>query len=324
MANIRDVAERAGVGIGTVSRVLNNSGYVSAEARLKIEQAMVELEFTPNQMARNLGKQSNNLVALIVPNIGYPFFGDYIKHAEMELYMRGYKTVVCDTMQRGDREQEFLDMLRRRAVDGIIMGSHALGDEEYRKTKGPIVAMEQQLGKGIPMICSDHLKGGRLAAQRLAERGCRRVAQFIDTGVAKPADARYVTFAEFLEARDINVYEIPTNSNRLDFAFYLQAANKLFNERPQLDGFFGVDMAACAVLKVAHQRGIPVPEKLKVVGYDGSLISELGPQNITTVVQSIREIAQYSVAAVVDLIENRPRLRDEIVLDVYLHEGDTA
>jgi LacI family sucrose operon transcriptional repressor len=324
MANIRDVAERAGVGIGTVSRVLNNSGYVSAEARLKIEQAMVELEFIPNQLARNLSKQSNNLVAIIVPNIGHPFFGDYIKHAEMELYMRGYKTVVCDTMQRRDREQEFLDMLRRRVVDGIIMGSHALEDEEYRKAKGPIVAMEQRLAKGIPLICSDHRKGGRLAAQRLVERGCRQVAQFVERGVEKPANARYLAFAEFLEAKNIKVYEIPTNYNRLDFAIYLQTANKLFNEQPQIDGFFGVDLAACAVLKVAHQRGIPVPEKLKVVGYDGSMVSELGPQNITTVVQSIREIAQHSVAAVVDLIENRPRLKDETILDVYLHEGDTA
>ncbi|MDR3173802.1 MAG: LacI family DNA-binding transcriptional regulator [Treponema sp.] len=324
MANIRDVAERAGVGIGTVSRVLNNSGYVSAEARLKIEQAMAELEFTPNQMARNLGRQSNNLVAIIVPNIGHPFFGDYIKHAEMELYMRGYKTVICDTMQRRDREQEFLDMLRRRAVDGIIMGSHALEDEEYRKAKGPIVSMEQRLGRGIPMICSDHRKGGRLAAQRLAERGCRRVAQFVEKGVEKPADERHLAFAEYLEAKNIEVYEIPTNYNRLDFAIYLQTANKLFNEQPQIEGFFGVDLAACAVLKVAHQRGIPVPEKLKVVGYDGSMVSEIGPQNITTVVQPIREIAQYSVSAVVDLIENRPRLRDETILDVYLHEGDTA
>ncbi|MDR1970635.1 MAG: LacI family DNA-binding transcriptional regulator [Treponema sp.] len=324
MANIRDVAERAGAGLGTVSRVINNSGYVSAEARLRIEKAMEELEFTPNQMARNLGRQSNNLVAIIVPNISHPFFGDYIKHAEMELYLRGYKTVVCDTMQRSDREQEFLDMLRRRAVDGIILSTHALEDEEYRKAKGPIVSMEQRLGRGIPMVCSDHPKGGRLAAQRLEERGCRYVAQFTEAGVVKPANARYVAFAEYLEARKVTVYEIPTNYNRLDFANYLEAANKLFNKQPQIDGFFGVDMAACAVLKVAHQRGIHVPEKLKVVGYDGSMITEIGPQNITAVVQPIREMAQHSVAAVVDLIENRPRLRDETILDVYLREGDTA
>jgi LacI family sucrose operon transcriptional repressor len=325
LASIKDVAKRAGVGIGTVSRVLNASGYVAKETRERIEAAIAELDFTPNQLARNFGKLRNSLVGIIVPDIAHPFFGEFIRYAEMDLYRRGYKIVVCSTSQKSDREREFLGMLKRSAVDGIITGSHSLDIEEYLSIKLPIVALDRRIGPGIPVICSDHQKGGRLAAQKLLRAGCRHIAQFTtDNLVSTPARDRHTVFAETLGAAGMDVYNLVNTSSRFDIFYHLEQADRLFNEYGEVDGVFGVDLMASAVFRAAVQRGIPVPEKLKILGYDGSYIMDLAAKAITTVVQPIAELAACTVNAIIDRIEERPFPREEIILDVCLREGETV
>jgi len=106
--------------------------------------------------------------------------------------------------------------------------------------------------------------------------------------------------------------------------YYLEQANRLFNEYPEVDGVFGVDLQACAALKVAEQKKLPVPERLKIVGCDGTAFSVVASRTFTTVMQPIPDLAAYAVNAVTGLIEGRPAVKDEIVLDVYLREGETA
>jgi len=325
MASIKDVAKRAGVGVGTVSRCLNNSGYVSRKTRALIERAVADLNFTPNQLARNFGRGGSGLVAVIVPDVAHPFFAEFLRHAEMALYTRGYKAVVCNTIQKSDREREFLDMLRRRAVDGIITGSHSLDIEEYLAVKAPIVTLDRRLGPGIPVVYSDHRKGGRLAAERLLAAGCRRIAQFSsDTLVTTPSRDRHTVFTETVRAAGLEVYEMRNMWNRFDFPYHLEQVNRLFNEFPEVDGIFGVDLIAAAALKVAGQKRIAVPEKLKIVGYDGTFIAGAAAKTITTVAQPIADLAARTVSAVLDLIDGKPVLRDELVLDVELLPGETA
>ena len=85
MASIRDVAKEAGVGVGTVSRFLNDSGYVSEEARQKIEDAMKKLDYIPNELARNLYHKKTGIIAVLVPNVSNPFFSEFVDYAEAEL-----------------------------------------------------------------------------------------------------------------------------------------------------------------------------------------------------------------------------------------------
>lgn len=105
MASIREVAQEAGVGVGTVSRALNGSGYVSPETRKKIEKAAKKLKYTPNELARNLYHNKTGIVGVIVPDLEHPFFSSLVKHIEMELYEQGYKTMICNTVGISRREQ---------------------------------------------------------------------------------------------------------------------------------------------------------------------------------------------------------------------------
>ena len=130
MSSIRDVAKEAGVGVGTVSRALNHTGYVSPSTRKKIEKAARKLEYTPNELARNLYRNRSGIVGLIVPDLDHPFFACLTRNIEMELYRQGYKTMICNAVGISDREREYLDMLERNMVDGLITGSHILDGEE--------------------------------------------------------------------------------------------------------------------------------------------------------------------------------------------------
>ena len=177
MASIRDVAKQAGVGVGTVSRALNGTGYVSPDTKKKIEKAAEKLGYTPNELARNLYRNRTGIVGVMVPDLDHPFFSCLAKHIEMELYRQGYKTMICNTIGISDRERDYLDMLDRNIVDGIITAAHSLDEEEYLKQKKPIVSVDREFGPGIPLIGSDHAMGGRMAAELLLKNGCKKVLQ---------------------------------------------------------------------------------------------------------------------------------------------------
>ena len=120
MASIRDVAKQAGVGVGTVSRALNGTGYVSPDTKKKIEKAAEKLGYTPNELARNLYRNRTGIVGVMVPDLDHPFFSCLAKHIEMELYRQGYKTMICNTIGISDRERDYLDMLDRNIVDVFV------------------------------------------------------------------------------------------------------------------------------------------------------------------------------------------------------------
>lgn len=143
MASIKEVAQKAGVGVGTVSRVLNSTGYVSDETRIKVETAMKELNYIPNELARNLLSKKSGIVAIIIPKISHPFFAEVVLYAEAELMKKGYKTMICSTYSEQNYEKEYINMLNRHIVDGIIAGSHMLDFEEYQGVQGPIVALDR-------------------------------------------------------------------------------------------------------------------------------------------------------------------------------------
>lgn len=160
MASIKDVAQKAGVGVGTVSRVLNNSGYVSDETREKIEEAMKNLQYTPNELARNLYRKKSGIIAVLVPTVEIPFFAELVHNIEAELYNEGFKIMLGNTDKAHNAELEYLDMLNRHIVDGVITGVHSLDVEEYKKIKKPIVAFDRYLGEDIPVVTVDHKEGG--------------------------------------------------------------------------------------------------------------------------------------------------------------------
>ena len=176
MVGMRDVAKEAGVSLSTVSLVVNKTGYVSDDMRARVKAAMKELNYVPNELARNLYKNRTNLVGVIVPTIRHPFFATLTAHLQRELAAQGLRTMLCSTADAENGEVEYVDMLRRHMMDGIIVCSHTTHPNDYwTSIHRPIVAFDRVLGGGIASIGSDHEQGGRLMAHMLVNTGAHHV-----------------------------------------------------------------------------------------------------------------------------------------------------
>ncbi len=325
MAGIKDVAKRAGVGVGTVSRMLNDSGYVAEETREKIEIAMRELNYTPNELARNLYHKRTGIIAVIVPSVSNPFFVEFINFVEDELYEAGYKMMLCSTVKESNAELEYLDMLNRHIVDGVITGVHSLDVEEYQKIHKPIVALDRYLGEHIPVVAVNHKEGGRLAAEALIRNGCKRILHFRgSTAVESPYHERHYEFERIMKGRQIETYTYELEWNRFDAEYYRKVVRDVFLKGFDFDGVFAVDWLAIECMNEAIRRHLKVPRDVKFVAYDGTFITELAEPRMTAVVQPIERLAKESVQILCDLIGGKEFKNKQVMLEAQLKKGDTT
>ena len=173
---MRDVARHAGVSVSTVSLVVNGTGYVSAEMRERVEAAMRALNYVPNELARNLYHDRTNMIGVIVPTIRHPFFATLTAGLQRAFSASGLRTLLCSTADADAGEAQYVDMLRRHMMDGIVMAAHTEHDPNYWTSIGrPIVAFDRYLGEGIASVGSDHEQGGRLIADLLIRTGAQHV-----------------------------------------------------------------------------------------------------------------------------------------------------
>lgn len=324
MASIRDVAQRAGVGIGTVSRVLNGSGYVAPETRKKIEEAIKELGYIPNELARNLFRNKTGIIGIIIPDLDHVFFSRLVRETEIALYKLGYKTMVCNTIGISNREKEYLDMLNRNIVDGIITAAHTLDGEEYLKQSKPIVSLDRDFGPKIPMVGSDHQSGGKLAAEILLKNRCRKILHI--TGVAPDiaADDRHTIFESIMTAHGVELVDVVMEWNQFDYASYWEMAKKALLRSDGIDGVFAADEAALSYMHLAMEAGKRVPEDLKVVAYDGMPITGLCTPEVTSICQNVQLLSETCANTIVDMIENRKRVPQKQLISVEVKQGKST
>lgn len=325
MAGIKDVAKRARVGVGTVSRMINNSGYVADETREKIEIAMKELNYTPNELARNLYHKRSGIIAVVVPSITSPFFSEFLNSVEAELYEAGYKMMVCNTVKAKNAEMEYLDMLNRHIVDGIITGVHTLDVEEYLKIHKPIVALDRYLGDHIPVVAVDHKAGGRLAAEVLIRNGCRNVLHFKGTTVVNsPYHERHREFDRIMAENNIKVCSYDLDWNRFDIMYYRAVVKEVFEKPFTYDGVFAVDELAIECMNEIIRKHMKVPKDVKIVAYDGTFVTDMVEPRITSIVQPVEELAKEAVRLLSEQINGTVYDKKQVVLGIQLRKGKTT
>lgn len=297
--NINDVASLAGVSPTTVSRVLNNRGYLSDRTKQKVADAMEELNYRPNEVARSLFGRRTRSIGVIVPTVAVPFFGELVVGLEHSLAMKGYRTLLCDSLGYSENERDYLKQLESNRVDGLVTGSHNAAIPEYLATRLPVVAVDRDLGPDVPNFRSDNDGGAYDATSLMLERGSRRPALL--TSTAGPHNARETGYRRRLAEAGVEPLVEAVK-------FGLPESQRTGLIRDVLDGlpdgvdgvFATDDVTACAVVDWARSRGRSVPGDFRVVGFDGTpAVRALVPW-LTTVQQPVKQIAQ---AAVDDLLE---------------------
>lgn len=324
---LKDVAKRAGVSPATVSRVLNNRGYLSEKTRLKVDQAMADLNYIPNDLARSLFKQRTKLIGFVFPSTANPFYGELIAHMENICFELGYKVLLCNSSNQPEKEELYVSMLLRNQVDGIINGAHNQGIKEYQQAQLPVVGIDRYLSDSIPVVSSDNYQGGRLATELLVQKGCRSIIHINGPKeLETPANKRREAYEDVMkrEGRAYKTYEIPVMAPKQKVASLIKL---LFDENPEIDGVFASDdHLAALVLSEAKRRQIDVPGQLKIIGYDGTETMRTILPELTTIQQPIAEIAEKAVHTLIQEIEGRYDLIDqrEFVFPVKVIEGETT
>lgn len=337
MASISDVAKRAGVGVGTVSRVLNGTGYVADKTREKVEKAIKDLHYVPNELARNLTTQRSHTIAVIVPDISNMFFANLVNEIERNLRQQGYKTMLCNCNGEKTNEKAFIELLDRNLVDGVITASNLLRNENYAKITKPMVSIDSLLSPSIPAISSDHREGGRLAAKLLIDAGCKNVLQFRDsvdhliktsgsehkiTVSQFPYVLRHIEFEKAIKEAGIEYHEIlPYEDFKGDAK---AAAEEALRRFPDIDGFMATDIPAVHFAKLALEKGKKIPEDIQIVAYDGTQLSQMFYPSLSAIVQPVPKAASLAVELVLKQIagEKVEQMNTILPVDVIDHTGN--
>lgn len=319
VAKLTDVAALAGVSPTTVSRVINQKGYLSQKTIDKVQAAMRELNYKPNNLARSLQGKSAQLIGLIFPNISNIFYAELIEHLEKALFKKGYKTIICNSESDPIKEREYLEMLAANQVDGIISSSHNLCIDDYEKVEAPIVAFDRNLAPKIPIVSSDNFEGGKLAAQTLEKAGCQKIIMISGNDNSEsPTGLRRLGFNFYL--KQAQVFQVPSNLSQMRREMEIKSI--IGREKP--DGIFvSDDLTAILTMKIAQHLNLSVPDHLKIIGYDGtSFVENFYPQ-LTTIKQPISELADLMVDILIAKIQGEKTSKDYILPIQLLMGGST-
>lgn len=316
-ATMKEVAKLAGVGVGTVSRVLNN-GSVKESTRKKVEAAVKELNYQPDYYARGLKTNRTYTVALILPSVWHPFFSQWAFFVESYLENNSYKMFLCNSSGDSLKEQEYIQMVTQNKVDGII-GITYSDIDEYVSSNLPFVSIDRYFTEDVIYVTADNAAGGRLAVNELIKRGAKHLA-FIGGYQETPNETKNRRKYFEIECTSKNVeYEVldmlePITGLRERIAQFLY-------ENPEIDGIFTINdnmaQEVCKILKIMGKR---IPEDIQVIGFDGQRSRDGEPYLVSTITQPVEEMAKKAVELLLDVIEGN-KVENRTVLPVSFGEG---
>jgi DNA-binding LacI/PurR family transcriptional regulator len=292
MATIDDVAARAGVGVGTVSRVLNNSPKVSEATRQRVQEAMALLDYRPSPLARGLSRGRSHAIGAVVPFFTHASAVERLRGVVAGLGSAGYDLVLVDVESPGHRDEHLAALARRDRAAGLLVISLPLPPVELARlveADVPVVLIDAR-GDDVPAVITDDVRGGRLATDHLVELGHRRIA-FIGEPPDNPFGFTATTLRErgFCEVLDeLGVEPAGVEYCEHDRLVARDAAAQLLRQPDRPTAIFASsDVQATGVLLAAAEAGLRVPDDLSVIGFDDIEISMYA--GITTVRQPLFE-----------------------------------
>lgn len=304
MATIKEVAQRAGVSVTTVSRVLNNRGYISQEMHDKIHATMAELNYRPNEVARSLTKRHTQIIGVLVPSVGDPYFCEVTNEVIRCATRRGYKVMIYSADNAGDKAADYVSMLRANQVDGIIISLRTRGLDAQLDDSLPVVSFERIKVGHLPTVLCDNKMGGRMAAQELIDNGCQRPVMAVAIhDKLLPAYDRYLGFRSVIRERGMEERILEFQEDERHAEDYAYLAEKIMTAFPDADGVFCTnDRFAAAIMQYAARHGLRVPQDLKVVGFDDVYMAHMLCPSLTSIRQPVPEMCEMAVDCLIKQI----------------------
>ncbi len=309
-ATIFDVAKRAGVSIGTVSRVINNRDRVHPETRERVLQAIRDLDYHANALARGLASQQTATLGLVIPQVNDPFFFQVVRGVEEAASAANYSLLIASQSRLPASERRYLHLFRRGHVDAMVLASievHAHEVQEIVEQGIPVVLVQLDIGRNIPTFLADNYGGGRAMAEHLVvEHQYRRVAYITGTDHTPDNRERLRALRDVLHENGLDLPgEYVVEGDYLRDSGY-RAMQRLL-ELPTLpDAVFAAnDQMAIDAMMAIREHGLSVPDDIAVVGFDDLPLASYVSPPLTTVHQPVYELGWHAGQMALEIIHTQ-------------------
>jgi LacI family transcriptional regulator len=329
---IKDIAAMSGVSIATVSRVINGTGRCSRATKERVMAIISATRFKPNLVARGLRVKQMNIIGIIVPDITNEFFAKLVNEIQKELFKSSYQLFICNTNEDTVMERHYFEALRSQNVAGIICAGVGVGYAESVAGDIPIGFIDRSPSLAHTaygnffFVESNNFLGGRLATERLIERGCREIIMFTDS---RRPSSQQDRINGYIEAHGVAGIPLKTsNIINLDEISYIAAykkTNDLIDQGLRFDGIFAsTDLLAIGAYTVLMERGIRVPDDVKLVGFDDISWAQYSVKPITTIRQDVSAISKTVVTELLNRIQGTEAMNKRVIIPVTLVIRETA
>lgn len=308
MATIKEVAERAHVSVATVSRVLNNSGFVSEELRERVMEATHELNYRPSRVAKSLRHQKTYTIGVLVPQLDLPFFSRLTLAVQQTLANSEYYTLVASSMEDAEQEDAYIEMMIGQRVDGVILvpTGHSLSNiGRLVEADVPTVIVDRDVD-GYPQIeriLCDNETGAYDAVCHLLKQGHREIGLVGGPDYSVPIQDRVSGYEQALKEWGLEKRpDLFILENLPAFDMGYAGAMRLFALEQRPTAIFALgDITAVGVLHAAREMGIKLPQDISLVGFDDIPLAAYCLPPLTTVSQPVWDMGK---AAALSLLEH--------------------
>lgn len=315
-ATIKDVAKLSGVGVGTVSRVINGGTNVNKETSEKVMNVIKELNYIPNSLGAKLRTNQNKVFALLIPVINHSFFAELTAHVEKEAEKYGYSIILVCSQKHVERETEILNKLNRNEVDGVIFVTHYNHNLEELNNKR-IVTIDRHFDGDIPYVSSDNYDSTKEAIEYLIQKGCKKIAYL----GSKPYVDSEVLLREkaYLDVMATHGLTPQMMSVVINHGEEQEKVNEFIAKYDDIDGVFvsGAAMSYALYRSLVNQ-GKKIPEDIQLISYDGFFGEFKNSNVITCVEQPVEEIAKKCIHILMTMINKKTPERVNIIKSKFI------
>jgi len=323
MPTIHDVAKRAGVAPITVSRVINNSGYVSKGTRQRVETAIAELEYVPNVIARSLRSKRTNTLALVLTDITNPFFTVIARGVEDTASAAGMTVIYCNTDESEVEEEKYLHLLLQKQVDGILLVpacSVSKSVHLIQEQGTPVVVLDRKVpGLNVDMVRGDSEGGAYQLVKLLLDLGHTHIAALSGPADVSTAEDRVAGYRRALAEAGL------LDNETVNFGAFTQAsgfemAQKALTQSPRPTAIFAANnFIAYGALKALSEAGLEVPGAVAMVAFDDLPPGLVLEPHLTVASQPAYEMGRQATELLLNRLQaENPEPFQEIILPIEL------
>lgn len=320
-STIYDVAEKAGVSISTVSKVLNNKGHLAEKTRKKVKATMLELNYQPSVVASV--RKRIQTIGLLIPDIANPFMAEIARVIENHVKRYGYSLMICSTDNDLKNEVEYVSILKQKYTDGIIVATGLKREEavkELIKTDIPIALLSRDVPSlAVNTVLVDDYLGGYEATNHLISLGHQKIAMITEDTAFSTLQARVNGYKKALEESGLSYDEnlVLTNNTSLEEG-KKSMLSLLKKGSPPTAVFASTESLAIGAVQGAHELNLNVPDEVSIIGFDDTVLSTICEPPLTTVAQPIEEMGEKAVELLIEEIEKNKASKQRVMLSPKL------